>query len=61
MKKLVLTAAIISLTVLGAFAQKYAYIDSEYLLSNIPSYVEAQAELDKLSVEWQKEIPITPF
>lgn len=56
MKKLVLTATIIVLTVFGAIAQKYAYIDSEYLLNNIPSYLEAQAELDKLSVEWQKEI-----
>lgn len=56
MKKFVLTAAIVSFTLIGAFAQKYAYIDSEYLLSNIPSYVEAQAELDRLSVEWQKEI-----
>ncbi len=54
MKKLLL----ISLLVLsvGAYAQKYAYIDSEYILSNMPSYVEAQAELDRLSVNWQKEI-----
>lgn len=54
MKKLLL----ISLLVLSvsAYAQKYAYIDSEYILSNMPSYVEAQAELDRLSVNWQKEI-----
>jgi len=56
MKKFILTVAIVSFTLIGAFAQKYAFIDSEYLLSNIPSYVEAQAELDRLSVEWQKEI-----
>jgi len=56
MKKLLFITAIICLSTVGAFAQKYAYIDSEYLLNNIPSYVEAQAELDRISVEWQKEI-----
>ncbi len=56
MKKFFLTTAIVTLFLVGAKAQKYAYIDSEYLLSNIPNYVEAQAELDRLSVEWQKEI-----
>ena len=38
------------------FAQKYAYINSEYLLSQIPEYKEAQAELDRIAVQWQKEI-----
>lgn len=56
MKKLLCAIAIVCLSFSGAYAQKYAYIDSEYLLSNIPSYVEAQTELDKLSIEWQKEI-----
>ncbi|HQB20117.1 MAG TPA: OmpH family outer membrane protein, partial [Bacteroidales bacterium] len=55
MKKFFLTAVIIA-SLIVAKAQKYAYIDSEYLLKNIPSYVEAQAELDRLSIEWQKEI-----
>ena len=40
----------------GLFAQKYAYIDSEYLLSKMPGYTEAQAQLEKLSVDWQNEI-----
>jgi len=55
LKKFFLTAVIIA-SLIVAKAQKYAYIDSEYLLKNIPSYVEAQAELDRLSIEWQKEI-----
>ncbi len=38
------------------FAQKYAYINSEYILSQIPEYKEAQAELDRVAVQWQKEI-----
>lgn len=40
----------------SVFAQKYAYLDSDYILSNIPSYKEAQEQLDKLSAQWQKEI-----
>ncbi len=39
-----------------AFSQKYAYIDSDYILQNMPDYIEAQAELDRLATEWQKEI-----
>lgn len=41
---------------LPVFSQKYAYIDSEYILSNIPEYKEAQAELDRIAALWQKEI-----
>ena len=38
------------------FGQKFAYVDTEYILSNIPSYKAAQDKLDNLSKEWQKEI-----
>ncbi len=37
-------------------AQKYAYIDSKYILENIPEYTQAQKKLDDLSEKWQKEI-----
>jgi len=58
MKKILL---IIALTIgfsWSAFSQqqKNAYIDSEYILSNIPEYKEAQRELDKLAANWQKDI-----
>ena len=56
MKKIVLIGLVFTVLSVSLFAQKYAYIDSEYILSSMPSYVEAQAELDRLSVEWQKEI-----
>lgn len=56
MKKTVCTLVLVAVFALAAHCQKYAYIDSEYILSNMPEYVEAQAELNKLSVEWQKEI-----
>jgi outer membrane protein len=37
-------------------AQNFAYVDSEYILENIPDYKDAQGELDKLSIEWQKQL-----
>lgn len=37
-------------------AQKYAYVNTEYILRNIPEFVDAQKQIDELSVEWQKEI-----
>lgn len=46
---------IISFAAMG-FAQKYAYVDTEYILGNIPSYKAAQEQLDKLSQQYQKEL-----
>ena len=37
-------------------AQKYAYIDSDFILENIPAYTEAKEKLDKLAERWTKEI-----
>ena len=37
-------------------AQKFGYIDTDYVLSKMPEYQEAQAEIDKLSQGWQEEI-----
>lgn len=39
-----------------ANAQKFGYIDSEYILKKMPEYQKALKELDKLSTKWQKEI-----
>ena len=36
--------------------QKFGYIDTDYILTKMPEYSEAQAELDKLSLQWQEEI-----
>jgi len=58
MKKSVAFLMLMVLFALPSFAQKYAYIDSEYILGNMPEYVEAQAELDRLATEWQKEIEV---
>jgi len=56
MKKIILTLAIALTTGFVASAQKFAYVDTEYILGQIPEYKAAQAELDKVSVQWQKEI-----
>jgi outer membrane protein len=37
-------------------SQKYAYVDSDYILDNIPEYKDAQTQLDELAEEYQKEI-----
>ncbi|MCA1762074.1 MAG: OmpH family outer membrane protein [Cryomorphaceae bacterium] len=55
MKKLILTA-LISLSITFAFAQRYAYVDTEYILTNLKDYQNAQKELDRISDQWQKEI-----
>jgi len=39
-----------------SFSQKFGYIDTDYILAKMPEYSEAQAELDKLSLQWQEEI-----
>ena len=55
MKKLVITAVLLVFTTMS-FAQKFAYVDTDYILENIPEYQVAQEKLDKLSVKWQEEI-----
>jgi len=37
-------------------AQSFAYIDSDYILGNVPEYAESKAKLDKLAETWTKDI-----
>jgi outer membrane protein len=39
-----------------ANAQSYAFIDSDYILKNVPEYTEAKEKLDKIAERWTKEI-----
>ncbi|MCM1349042.1 MAG: OmpH family outer membrane protein [Firmicutes bacterium] len=57
MKKSVLLAllAVICCAFAGN-AQKFAMVDMEYVLSNIPSYEVANNQLEQLSQRWQKEV-----
>ncbi|MDR0437480.1 MAG: OmpH family outer membrane protein, partial [Bacteroidales bacterium] len=57
MKKLVITTVFaLAASLLCAQAVRFAYVDSEYILSNIPEYNAAIEEIDDLSIKWQKEI-----
>jgi outer membrane protein len=58
MKKFILAFTFATTLFIGSplFAQKYAYIDSQYILDNISEYKAAQQQLDQLSVAWQKDI-----
>jgi outer membrane protein len=39
-----------------ASAQRYAYVDTQYILESVPEYTKAQEELNKLSEQWVKEV-----
>ncbi len=56
MKKILSVLAIVLFCAFNAGAQKIGYVDTDYILNSIPEYKAAQTELDKLSVDWQKEI-----
>ena len=58
MKIIVKTVILAVFATLPAAAQqqRFAFVDSEYILNNIPAYKSAQAQIDKLSADWQKEI-----
>ncbi len=60
-RTLILTAAILCCGIMTANAQigggqKIAYVDSEYIMSNIPEYADAQEELESHSTKWQNEV-----
>ena len=56
MKKISILTAVMLLTTVAAFAQKYAFVDTEYIRKNIPAFNTAQDQLDKLSKQWEKEV-----
>ena len=37
-------------------AQRYCYVDTQYILDAIPEYASSQLEIDRLSVEWQTQV-----
>jgi outer membrane protein len=48
--------ALFSFAPKSASAQKFAYIDSDYVLLHMPDYASAQQELNSYAIEWQSEI-----
>ena len=60
-KALILNAALVCGGIMTANAQlgggqKIVYVDSEYIMENIPEYGDAQEELNSLSTKWQNEV-----
>lgn len=41
---------------LSIFAQKFCYVDSDYILNQMPEYKTAQSKLDDIAAQWQNEI-----
>lgn len=56
MKKVVFTLCLAVLATSMSFAQKYGFVDSDYVTNNIPAFTTAQDQLDQLSEKWEQEI-----
>ena len=56
MKKALLILVSFLLLSVGSYAQKFAYVDTDYILNNIPEFNQAQDKLDEISKQWQTEI-----
>ena len=56
MRKLLLLLAISFTAITIIQAQKFAYVDTDYILNKIPEFKQAQDKLDAISADWQKEI-----
>jgi len=55
MKKVLFGLIFVSIS-LSLSAQRYAFVDTEYIMNNIPAYKAAQDKLNQMSKDWQKEI-----
>lgn len=56
MKNSILTLVFFAMISFAGTAQKFAYVDTDYILRHMPEFSEAQAELNRLSAAWQGEI-----
>lgn len=56
MKKIMLTLAFVMACAFGMSAQKYALIDMDYILRNVPAYEMANEQLNQVSQRWEKEV-----
>ena len=56
MKRIIFILALVAAFAFESKAQKFALIDMEYILKNIPSYEMANEQLKQVSQRWEKEI-----
>ena len=58
MKKILFAILVMFSVTTTSTAQKFAYVDTQYILENLPEYKSAQQQLDRISIQWQKEIEV---
>lgn len=58
MKKIILTAILAVAAAFACDAQKFALVDMEYILRNVPAYEMANEQLSQLSQRWQREVEV---
>jgi len=56
MKKLIIGLIVTFCLGSSGFTQKYGFVDTEYILENIPEYKDAQNQLDDLAKLYQSEV-----
>ena len=56
MRKFILICLIAMTSAISASAQKFALLDMEYILKNIPAYERANEQLNQVSKKWQAEV-----
>jgi outer membrane protein len=56
MKRFAILITLVLATTFAAVGQRFAYIDSEYIMENIPEYKAAELEIERISIEWQTEL-----
>lgn len=56
MRKLIIALALAVVAVAGAYAQKFALVDMDYILRNVPSYEMANEQLNQVSQRWEREV-----
>lgn len=56
MKKTVITLLLLVAGFSAALAQKFALVDMEYIMKNIPAYETSNEQLNQLSMRWQREV-----
>ena len=56
MKKVFGTLFVCCLFFSSSFAQKFGYVDTDYILNQMPEYREAQVEIKTLAKGWEEEI-----
>ena len=43
-------------TSFGSYAQKFAYVDTDYILTKVPEFIQAEEKINDFTKQWQSEI-----